>query len=67
MTTNILFIFSFFMVGFILHLIIVLMEMKNKIKILEEQNEDAKIRISNMQDIWYEDLERKAQYESECG
>jgi chaperonin cofactor prefoldin len=55
------------MVGFILHLIVVLMEMKNKIKILEEQNKDAKIRISNMQDILYEDLERKAQYESECG
>ncbi len=65
--TNILFISSFFMVGFILHLIVVLMEMKNKIKILEEQNKDAKIRISNMQDILYEDLERKAQYESECG
>ena len=65
--TNILFISSFFMVGFILHLIVVLMEMKNKIKILEEQNKDAKIRISNMQDILYEDFERKAQYESECG
>ena len=41
--------------------------MKNRIKILEEENKESKIRVKNMQDILYTELELKSKFESECG
>ena len=61
------------LISIILFLICLLLKLKSKIKILDEQNKSDKIRIKNMQDILYAELDRKTkelemqtEYEMDC-